>query len=62
MDDKFICPECFQPFEALFTFHRHVREVHSDAHKKRPVIDRTCNGSEVPEVRTSSILQNAELS
>ena len=61
MDDTYTCPICFREFEALFSFHRHTREAHPETANKRPVIDRTCNGSEVPELQTCPVLQNAEL-
>lgn len=26
----YICPKCFQEFEALFTFHKHVKDTHGE--------------------------------
>ncbi len=28
--EPYVCPKCFQPFEALFLLNKHVREAHQE--------------------------------
>jgi hypothetical protein len=30
MSEPYICPKCFHPLEALFTYLRHMREAHQE--------------------------------
>ncbi len=31
---EYVCPKCYHPFEALFAYWRHMREVHGEPYGK----------------------------